>query len=81
MITQTSSDPSLPELEITELLAALLVHLLWEDARVWDKSRQLPREEALALADQIAAMLPERRRARLERLRERRDRLREREVA
>lgn len=69
MFTSTSPDSSLPEFVISELLAALLVHLLWEDARDWDDRRQLPREEALALANHIAALLPERRREHLERRR------------
>lgn len=66
-----NSLPSSPEILITEPLGALLVHLLWADAQNWDSRRRLPQEEALALADTLAALLPEETRESLIRMRTR----------
>ena len=70
MITPTSPDRSVPEIDLDESLVALLVHLLWRDARCWDPKRKLKPEDALNLADQLAAHLPAHRREQLEEMRE-----------
>jgi hypothetical protein len=64
-----STEP--PIIEITAARAAYLVHLIWRDLPGWDHRRRLPRSDAEALAEQLAALLPPKRRQQLEAMRPR----------
>ncbi len=71
MLAPTSLQAPQHQLDLPEALGALIVHLLWTDAREWDARRRLRREDALAFADALARILPDETRESLERLRDR----------
>lgn len=60
-----------PTIEITAARAAYMVHLIWRDLPEWDHRRRLPRSDAEAFAEQLAALLPPKRRQQLEAMRHR----------
>jgi hypothetical protein len=71
MATTTGSHDRDNAVAVSECMAAYLVHLIWSDTREWDSRRRLGRDEAVALADNLASRLPAGTRARLEALRNR----------
>ncbi len=70
MSTPHSLQPQVHEIELSQALAALLVHLVWTDAKNWDTRRQLPRKEAVDWANRVADLLPEDIRDWLERMKD-----------